>query len=181
MMRCVSTRASSGNGESVQFDVDEASFVSAASSRASTCSALSASSLPKREQAVLYVKGASSTTRILKAVRHGNHTRPTNKLTLWKDHRGLPGGSETESKEKFDDADSAKRLPAISRCHYHRPHGPGPGGMERRRAERRWAANNILEVKPDAEFLKGRGLDDPDDPSGIPPKSRTVRMRRKRS
>ena len=101
MMRVRINQSLSGN-ESVQFDVDEASFrIRRVGTSVNVLSTVGFAS-PKREQAVLYVKGKFNDADPEGGYSTGTILDPTNKLTLWKDIRLLPGGSETESKEKFD-------------------------------------------------------------------------------
>ena len=101
MMRVRINQSLSGN-ESVQFDVDEASFrIRRVGTSVNVLSTVGFAS-PKREQAVLYVKGKFNDADPESGYSTGTILDPTNKLTLWKDIRLLPGGSETESKEKFD-------------------------------------------------------------------------------
>ena len=121
---------------------------------------------PKREQAVLYVKGKFNDADPEGGYSTGTILDPTNKLTLWKDIRLLPGGSETESKEKFDIVLIGK-APAGYIPLSHTTGLTAPALVAWSGAVQKGVtANNILEVNLTLNS-RGKWLDDPDDP-GIP-------------
>lgn len=120
---------------------------------------------PKRETAVLYVKGKFNDTDPTTGYT-GTILDPTNNITRWKDILLLPGGSETEGKEKFD-------IVLIGMA----PAGYVPLGKTQGLAapalvawsgavQKGVAANKILEVNLTLNS-SGKWLDDPNEP-GIP-------------
>lgn len=120
---------------------------------------------PKRETAVLYVKGKFNDTDPTTGYT-GTILDPTNNITRWKDILLLPGGSETEGKEKFD-------IVLIGMA----PAGYVPLGKTEGLAapalvawsgavQKGVTANNILEVNLTLNS-SGKWLDDPNEP-GIP-------------
>ena len=165
MMRVRINQSLSGN-ESVQFDVDEASFrIRRVGTSVNVLSTVGFAS-PKREQAVLYVKGKFNDADPEGGYSTGTILDPTNKLTLWKDIRLLPGGSETESKEKFDIVLIGK-APAGYIPLSHTTGLTAPALVAWSGAVQKGVtANNILEVNLTLNS-RGKWLDDPDDP-GIP-------------
>lgn len=165
MMRVRINQSLSGN-ESVQFDVDEASFrIRRVGTSVNVLSTVGFAS-PKREQAVLYVKGKFNDADPEGGYSTGTILDPTNKLTLWKDIRLLPGGSETESKEKFDIVLIGK-APAGYIPLSHTTGLTAPALVAWSGAVQKGVtANNILEVNLTLNS-RGKWLDDPDHP-GIP-------------
>lgn len=165
MMRVRINQSLSGNN-SVNFKVDEASFrIRRVGTSVNVLSTVSFAS-PKREQAVLYVKGKFNDVDPVSGYSTGTILDPTNNLTLWKDIKLLPGGSETESKEKFD-------IVLIGQA----PAGYVPLGHTTPLAapalvawsgavQKGVTANNILEVNLTLNS-RGKWLNDPDDP-GVP-------------
>lgn len=165
MMRVRINQSGSGNN-TVVFTGDEASFRIRRTGTSINLLGTVGFAAPKREAAVLYVKGKFNDSEPASGYSTGTILNPAENLTLWKDIKIFPGGSETEGKEKFDIV-----LTGMA------PAGYVPLGKDTPLAapalvawsgavQKGVTANNILEVNLTLNS-KGKWLDDPDEP-GIP-------------
>ena len=155
----------SGSNQNVDFTDVQSSFRIRRTGTSINMLATVGFAAPKRETAVLYVKGKFNDTEPATGYT-GTILDPANNITRWKDILLLPGGSETEGKEKFD-------IVLIGMA----PAGYVPLGKTQGLAapalvawsgavQKGVAANKILEVHLTLNS-SGKWLDDPNEP-GIP-------------
>lgn len=166
MMR-VRINQSAGNNQNVKFDVDNASLrIRRTGTNINMLGTVGFAS-PKRDKAVLYVKGKFNTANpSAPGYTTGTILDPTNNITRWKDILTLPGGSATEGSKKFDivliGEAPAGYIPLGKTQGLAAPALVAWSGAVQEDIE----ANKILEVNLTLNS-SGKWLDDPNEP-GIP-------------
>ena len=168
-VRINQSMTASASNQTVDFKTADASFRIRRVGTSIDPQGLVTFAAPKRETAVLYVKGAFNDAEPQSGYGPGSILDPGTGLTLWKDILLFPGGSATTGNEKFDIV-LIGHAPAT-----YVPLGKttaigGNGGLVAwtGAVQKPVAANGILEVNLTLNS-SGKWIDDPNDPEpGIP-------------
>lgn len=167
MMRVRINQSAEASNSIIDFKTAQASFrIRRVGMSVNPLSSISFAS-PKREAAVLYIKGKFNDAEPTSGYGTGTILDPDNGLTLWKDIKLLPGGSASTGNEKFDIVLIGHAPASYIPLGKNTPIG-GTGGLVAwsGAVQKAVGANNILEINLTLNS-RGKWVDDPDEP-GIP-------------